>query len=107
MKRKLHVTIDRPIGYEHPDWPGFIYRVNYGYVPEIMAPDGEEQDVYVLGVDTPLQTFEGELIAIIHRRDDVEDKWVAAPAGMSFTPQEIEAAVAFSEGYFDSYIEMV
>ena len=89
------------------DWPGFIYLVNYCYVPGVMAPDGEEQDVFVLGVDTPLQTFKGELIAIIHRRDDIEDKWVAVPEGMSFTAQEIEDAVAFSEQYFDSYIEMV
>ncbi|MBQ1234296.1 MAG: inorganic diphosphatase [Oscillospiraceae bacterium] len=107
MRKKLNVIIDRPIGYEHPDWPGFIYLVNYGYVPGVMAPDGEEQDVFVLGVDTPLQTFKGELIAIIHRRDDIEDKWVAVPEGMSFTAQEIEDAVAFSEQYFDSYIEMV
>ena len=86
MKKKLNVIIDRPLGYEHPEWPGFIYRVNYGYVPGIMAPDGEEQDVFVLGVNTPLQEFEGDL---------------------TFTQQEIEEAVAFSEQYFDSYIEMV
>ena len=105
--KTVTVTVDRPLGSYHPEHPDMYYPVNYGYVEGIIAPDGEEQDVFVLGVDTPLQTFKGELIAIIHRRDDIEDKWVAVPEGMSFTAQEIEDAVAFSEQYFDSYIEMV
>ena len=103
----VKVIVDRPLGTYHPEHKDIYYSLNYGYVEGIIAADGEEQDVFVLGVDTPLQQFEGDLIAIIHRRDDVEDKWVVAPAGVTFTLQEIEQAVAFSEQYFDSYIEMV
>ena len=47
----LKVKIDRPLGSSHPDYPEHIYPINYGYVEGIIAPDGEEQDVYVLGVD--------------------------------------------------------
>ncbi len=95
--------IDRPLGSCHPRHPDVCYPVNYGYLPGLMAGDGAEQDVYILGVDEPLETFTGELIAVIHRRDDVEDKWVLAPKGRNFTAEEIMAAVRFQEQYFDSY----
>lgn len=96
--------IDRPLGTAHPKHPDLIYCVNYGEIVGVPAPDGDWQDVYVLGVDEPLQEFTGERIAVIRRRDDVEDKWVLAPAGMRFTAEEIMDAVAFQEQYFDSYV---
>lgn len=98
--------IDRPLGTAHPKHPDLIYRVNYGEIVGIPAPDGDWQDVYVLGVDEPVTEFTGERIAVIRRRDDVEDKWVLAPAGMRFTAEEIMAAVYFQEQYFDSYAVM-
>ena len=96
--------IDRPLGTYHPRHPDLYYPVNYGFIPGVIAADGDEQDVYVLCVDVPLTTFTGELIAVIRRRDDVEDKWVLAPEGMRFTAEEIMAAVRFQEQYFDSYV---
>ncbi len=71
--------IDRPLGTRHPKHPDIVYPVNYGYIPGIIGGDGEEQDVYILGVAEPLDTFTGELIAIIHRRNDAEDKWCWPP----------------------------
>ena len=71
-----------------------------------MAPDGEEQDAYILGVDEPVDEFSGVVIAIIHRYDDVEEKWVVAPEGVSFTVEEIEKQVYFQELYFKSEIRM-
>lgn len=59
------------------------------------APDDEDQDVYVMGVDEPLQSFTGVCIAVIVRADDVEDKLVLAPAGMTFSREQISDAVAF------------
>lgn len=104
---KITARIDRPLGSAHPRHPEMIYPINYGEVPGVLAPDGAWQDVYVLGVDEPLQTFTGERIAIIHRRDDVEDKWVLVPEGMTFTAEEIMAAVRFQEQYFDAWVELV
>ena len=103
----ITARIDRPLGSAHPRHPEMIYPVNYGEVPGVLAPDGAWQDVYVLGVDEPLQTFTGERIAIIHRRDDVEDKWVLVPEGMTLTAAEIMAAVCFQEQYFDSWVELL
>ena len=98
------VTVDRPLGTAHPRHPDILYPVNYGYVPRILAPDGEEQDAYILGVDRPVEVFSGKVIAIIHRWDDVEEKWVVAPEGLRFTKAEIESAVSFQERYFQSEI---
>lgn len=80
------------------------YPVNYGYVEGIMAPDGEEQDAYILGVYTAVNEFAGKVIAVIHRDDDAEEKWVVAPAGMTFSKDEIMEQVRFQEQYFKSRI---
>ena len=107
MKQKIvQVIIDRQLGSKHPDYD-MIYPVNYGYVEGIFAGDGEEQDAYILGIDEPLSEFEGNLIAIVHRLNDNEDKWVVAPDGMNFTEDEIRQQLHFQEQYFDSTIEML
>lgn len=106
MKQKIvQVIIDRQLGSKHPDYD-MIYPVNYGYVEGIFAGDGEEQDAYILGIDEPVSYFEGNLIAIVHRLNDNEDKWVVAPDGMNFTEDEIRQQLHFQEQYFDSIIEM-
>lgn len=99
---QVTVTVDRPLGSTHPKFPDLRYPVNYGYVKGVMAPDGEEQDVYLLGVEEPVKEFAGRIIAILHRMDDVEDKWVAAPEVMTFTAEEIREKVDFMERYFTS-----
>ena len=103
--RTVNVKIDRPMGSCHPKH-GYVYPVNYGYVDGMIAPDGEDQDVYVLGADKPLNEFTGRIIAVIHRFDDMEEKWVAAPEGMSFTKEEIYRQVEFQEKFFDSEVRM-
>ena len=95
------VTVDRPLGSLHPRHPDICYPVNYGYIQGIPAPDGEDQDAYILGVDRPVEAFIGQIIAIIHRKNDVEDKWVVAPEGVRFTKEQILAATHFQEQYFD------
>lgn len=102
----VKVIVDRPLGSYHPKHRDIYYAVNYGYVAGVMAPDGEEQDAYILGVDEPVSDFVGKVIAIIHRLDDVEDKWVVAPESASFTKEEIMQQVAFQEQYFQTEILM-
>ncbi len=100
------VTVDRPLGSFHPRHADLYYPVNYGYIAGIMASDGEEQDAYILGADVPVEEFTGRVIAIIHRHDDVEDKWVVAPEHMTFTKEQIMEAVRFQEQYFQTEIIM-
>ncbi len=102
--KTVKVIIDRPKGSIHPKHKDIIYPLNYGYVDGCFAGDGEEQDVYIMGIDHPLKEFEGEIIAIIHRINDLEDKWVVAPKGIKFTKQEIIDATEFMEKFFDSEV---
>lgn len=102
----VKVTVDRPLGSYHPEHKDMYYQINYGYIEGIMSPDKEEQDAYILGVDEPVKEFTGRIIAIIHRLDDVEEKWVVAPENLSFSKEEIIAQVLFQEKYFQWEIEM-
>ena len=104
LGKKVKVVIDRPLGTYHPKHKDIFYSVNYGYIEGIIAPDGEEQDAYVLGVNEPVIEFTGKIIAIIKRLDDVEEKWVVAPENMTFTKDEIMKQVEFQEKYFKTEI---
>jgi inorganic pyrophosphatase len=105
--KMVNVVVDRPLGSRHPKHEDIVYPVNYGYIPGIMAPDGEEQDAYILGVDQPVEAFAGKVIAIIHRFDDVEEKWVVAPGNATFSQKEIMSQVAFQEQYFCTELRTV
>lgn len=102
----VKVVVDRPMGTYHPKHADIFYPINYGYVPGVMASDGEEQDAYIIGVNEPVNEFEGKVIAIIHRFDDVEDKWVVAPIDRSFTEKQIMEQVSFQEQYFHTEVRM-
>lgn len=104
LGKTVTVTVDRPLGTYHPNHKDIYYPINYGYIEGIIAPDGEEQDAYIIGVDEPVEKFTGTIIAIIHRFNDVEEKWVVAPKGTSFSKDEIWELVKFQEQYFESEI---
>ena len=103
LGKKVEVKIDRPLHSKHPKH-GFVYETNYGFVPDTKAPDGEEIDAYVLGVDEPVETFSGMCIAVIQREDDDDDKLVVVPEGFDPTDDEIMSAVNFQEQYFKSRV---
>ena len=102
--KTVKVIVDRPLGSHHPKHKDIIYPVNYGYIPGVIAPDGEEQDAYILGVDEPVLEFVGRVIAVIHRLNDIEDKLVVAPENKAFSKDEIADLVAFQEKFFDTKI---
>ena len=101
MGKLVHVVVDRPIGCQHGD---IVYPINYGYVPGLIAGDGEEQDAYILGVSEPIAEFDGQVVAAICRRNDCEDKLVVAPVGHVYHQGQIAEAVQFQEQYFCSRI---
>jgi inorganic pyrophosphatase len=97
--RKVVVEIDRPVGSRHPTH-GFLYPVNYGFVPGTLEPDGEALDAYMLGLSAPVKEFGGLCIAVIHRLNDDEDKLVLTPAGKEFTDEQIRGLTDFQERFF-------
>ena len=108
LGKRVAIGIDRPIGYVHKkEQYSLTYPINYGYIPGVFGGDGEELDVYLLGVGEPVSEYECEIIAIVHRHDDVEDKLVGVPIGMRFTKDEIKAAISFQEQYYDTELEVI
>lgn len=99
LGKEVEIVIDRPLGSMHPKY-GFVYEVNYGYLPNVQAPDSEELDAYYLGTDRALEETSGVVIAIIHRLEDDDDKLVVVTKGVEMTDEEIEKAVLFQEKWF-------
>jgi len=104
LGRIIKVKIDRIIGSKHPKY-GFIYLVNYGFIPHIISTDGDELDAYVLGVFKLVKEFTGECISIIHRTNDNEDKLIVAPKGRKFSDAEIKVLTEFQERFFNSTVK--
>lgn len=102
--KRVFGIIDRPIGSIHPEYKDMIYPINYGYVKNIFANDGEEQDAYVLGTCEPLESFEGIVIAIYHRINDLEDKWIVSIDDREYSDNELLQMIHFQEKYFKGYL---
>lgn len=99
------VTVDRALGSRHPNYPELIYPINYGYIKGISAPDGEEQDAYIIGVNQKVESFTGIVIGIIHRQEDIEEKWIVGPVGQTFSEEKILQSIHFQEQYFTIKLE--
>lgn len=99
----IDINIDRPLGSKHPKH-GFIYPINYGFVPNTISGDGEEIDCYLLGVFEPVQQYKGKGIAIVHRINDNDDKLVIVPDNKDYNDDAINALVEFQEQYFKHII---
>lgn len=100
LNQIVEVVVERPLGSEHPKWEGYIYPINYGYIPNTLAPDGKELDGFILKVDQPLEKFTGRVVAIIHRLNDDDDKLIVIPDGETITNEEIDKMTYFQEKYF-------
>ncbi len=101
--RIIDIKIDRPLGSKHPKH-GFIYTVNYGFVPNTISGDGEELDCYLLGVFEPVEEYTGKCIAVVHRTNDNDDKLVIVPNEVDYTDEAIEALTEFQERFFKHII---
>lgn len=103
LNKIVTVKVDRPLGSPHPKF-GYIYPLNYGYIPNTISGDGEELDAYILGIDKPLDSFTGKVIAIIHRTNDDDDKLVVTSQDKDYLDTEIRDLTNFQEKWFKSII---
>ena len=108
LGKTVDIKIDRPIGYVHKkETYCLTYPINYGYIPGVLGGDGEELDVYLLGVNEPVTEYTAKIIGIAHRENDVEDKLIAAPANKVFYQNEIAEAIHFQEQYYKTTVEAI
>lgn len=101
--KRIKIKIDRPLGSVHPKH-GFIYPINYGFVPNTISGDSEELDCYLLGVFEPVLEYEGKCIAVIHRLNDNDDKLIIVPENKYYDDSAINALIEFQERYFEHII---
>lgn len=101
--KTVTIKVDRKIGSKHPKW-GFVYMVNYGYVPNTINSDGEEIDAYLLGEFKEVEEYTGKCIAIIHRTNDDDDKLIIVPKNINYTNEQIKVLTEFQERFFESII---
>ena len=55
LKKEVNIEIDRQLGTRHPKH-GFMYMLNYGFIPNTLSGDGEELDAYLLGEFEPVSS---------------------------------------------------
>lgn len=104
LNKEVDFIVEGKLGSKHPKFDT-IYPINYGYVPDVKAPDGEELDVYVLSEkNEPLEKGRGICIAIIHRFNDDDDKLVVSLDGRDYSDEEIESQVSFRESWYEHQI---
>ena len=104
---RVRIVIDRPIGTKHPKYKSTIYPINCGFIPKTISGDGREVDVYVFGVTETLKPFteiEVDIIALIIREDDQEDKLVGSADGVIYSEAEILGKLEFQEKFFKSRV---
>lgn len=85
--RRNGMTIDRPACHPHPDHPSIIYPMDYGYVNDTRASDGEPVDVFCGTASTGLIGF---IATTDHRQRDREFKLL-----VHCTPAEVYTAHGF------------
>lgn len=102
LGKEVSITIDRQLGTRHPKH-GFMYMINYGFIPNTVSGDGEELDAYLVGEFEPVEKSMGKVIAIIHRTND-DDKLVVSKDGKNYSDDAIRALTEFQERYFESMI---
>lgn len=107
LGKTVKIKIDRPVGHIHKkEKYTIVYPVNYGYIPGVYGGDGEEFDVYLLGIGEPVTEYTCKIIGAVFRKNDVEDKLIAAPEGMKFTADEAYKIIKFQEQWYDTEIKM-
>nr|MBN1230067.1 inorganic pyrophosphatase [Anaerolineae bacterium] len=81
------ITIDRPKGTHHPDYPETIYPVDYGHLEGVAAMDGGNVDVWI--GSTGYAQVDGIICTVDTARQDIEIKIL-----FSCTPDEMNQIAA-------------
>ena len=56
--------------------------------------------MYVFGTDQPIEIYTGKVIAVYHRLNDNEDKWIVSLSGKTIQAEDILEFISFQEQYF-------
>lgn len=99
---KVHVTY--PINSYNKRF-GFVYKLNYGIIEGGISMKNAVQSAYIMGINHPVRSFDGKVIASIKRRTGRGSVWVVAPKSTRFIINDIRRAIDFAESPDEYTIE--
>ena len=105
--RTLMVEIDRPKGTYDPDYQSIYYEENMGYVCDYYKERKKYMRCYVLGIDEAPKKIRCRVIAIIKRKNDIDNILVTVPCRVKMKKKEIKERVSFIEDYYEYSIIML
>jgi inorganic pyrophosphatase len=74
LLREHAVVIDRPRGTSHPQYPEFVYPLDYGYLAVTSGGDGNEIDIWCGSGDRSVLT--GAVCTVDRVKNDAEIKLI-------------------------------
>ena len=87
------MVVEHPAGSRDEENRQMVYRLNCGYVQQVLEKNNEWQDACLLGVKKPLEWFEGEVTAVVYAGG--RSVWCVAPRGVCFTREQLAKELAF------------
>lgn len=96
LGKYVRVRVTNPIRSVNRQF-GFTYQLNFGAVEGKKRYDTVSSGAYIMGINHPVRTFDGRVIAIIKRNDGSPAVYVVAPKSMRFISYQIEDAISFAE----------
>lgn len=93
LGKLVRVCITDPVGSPLPN--GNTYKLNRGKPIGKFKASSPISGVLILGIDNPVNHFDGRVVAIIKFRDNGEQMLVASPKSKRYIIWEIDALVKF------------
>ncbi|MBP9827428.1 hypothetical protein KBC99_03050 [Candidatus Saccharibacteria bacterium] len=103
LGEQIDIIFDRPLGSTHPKHKAMICPVNYRYVPDAQAGNGDPVDVYYLSSEGQVKRTKDTCIGYVDRWDDNGEKLIATDGDMHGV-SGIEKLLSFQEKWFDHEI---
>jgi len=94
LGRYVRVKVTRPLGFLDKK-SGVEYGLNYGEVDFVTTKKREKFQAYIMGINHPVNTFDGRVIAIFSKQG--KRILIVAPKSKRFIVTEIEDALSFAK----------
>lgn len=96
LGKYVRVRVTNPIHSLNRQF-GFVYQLNFGVIEGKKRYDSNAAGAYIMGINHPVRTFDGRVIAVIRRAESNAAVYVVAPKNMRFISYQIQDAIAFAE----------
>ena len=100
----VKVRVTSPM-YSYNKRFGFRYALNYGLVEGGAMPKNTVRGAYIMGINHPVRSFDGRVIAVVRRKNGKGVVWVVAPKSTRFINNEVKEAIRFAENEDDYQLE--